>query len=109
MKLKLRSKPVLDEREMQDMNRIEHAGFWGMYALLCAVIIVQILMGAEAVQLAGEVITVALVSVALIIAYARGGIWDAGARPSRRGNAVYAAVSAVCVALIVLEIGRAHV
>ena len=95
-------KNVLDEREMQDMYRIEHTGLWGMYALLIAAIVVQLLMGAQAAQLAGEVIVVAVVSVALFVAYARKGIWDAHDRPSRRGNAVHAAVSAVGGAAVVL-------
>ncbi|MBP3657479.1 MAG: hypothetical protein J6K32_12405 [Clostridia bacterium] len=97
-------KNVLDEREMQELYGIEHRALWGMYLLLCAAIVAQLLMGAQAAQLAGEVIVVAAVSVGLIIAYARKGIWDDDARPSRRGNAVYAAVSAVGVAAVVLGV-----
>ena len=42
-----RKKSVLDEREMLEMYRIEHAGLWLMYALLSAAIIVQLLLDAE--------------------------------------------------------------
>lgn len=102
MKLYLKTKSVLDEREMQEMYRIEHRGLWAMYTLLCASVIVQILFGADLAQMLGEVCVIAVVSVGLIIAYARRGIWDAHARPSAKGNAVYAAMSAVGVAVIVL-------
>ncbi len=39
MKLYLKTKNVLDERETQEMYRIEHRGMWGMYALLCAAVV----------------------------------------------------------------------
>lgn len=102
MKLYLRTKSVLDERETLEMYRIEHRGLWGMYTLLCASVVVQLLFGADAAQLAGEVFVIAVTSVALIVAYARRGIWDAHARPSARGNAVYSALSSLGVAVIVL-------
>ncbi len=102
MKLYLRTKSVLDERETLEMYRIEHRGLWGMYTLLCASVVAQLLFGADAAQLAGEVFVIAVTSVALIVAYARRGIWDAHARPSARGNVVYSALSSLGVAVIVL-------
>lgn len=102
MKLYLKTKTVLDEREMQEMYRIEHRGLWGMYTLLCAVVVAQMLFGADVAQMAGELFVIAVTSVALIAAYARRGIWDANARPSVKGNAAYAAISSVGVAVVVL-------
>ncbi len=102
MKLYLKTRQVLDEREMQEVYRIEHRGLWAMYTLLCASVIVQMLFGAPLAQMAGEMFVIGVVSVALPVAYARRVIWDIDARPSTRGNAVYAALSAVGVAVIVL-------
>ena len=102
MKLYLKTKSVLDEREIQEMYRIEHRGLWLMYTLLCASVIVQLLFGAPFRQMAGEVLVIGVASVAMIAAYARRGIWDAHSRPSVRGNAVYAAISSVGVAVIVM-------
>ena len=102
MKRFFETKSVLDEREMQDLYRIEHWGLWLMYALLCASVVAQLLLGAEFAQIAGELFVVGVSSVALIFAYARRGIWDAHARPSLRGNAAYSAVCAVAVALVAL-------
>ena len=102
MKLYLRTKNVLDERETQELYRIEHHGLWAMYALLCVSVVVQLLFGADAAQLAGEVFVIAVTSVGLIIAYARRGIWDAHARPSARGNAAYSALTALGVTVVLL-------
>ena len=106
MKLYLKTRNVFDEREMQEMYRIEHRGLWAMYTLLCASVVVQLLFGADMVQMAGEMAVIFIVSVGMIIAYARRGIWDANGRPSTRGNALYAAISAVGVGVVVLGRGR---
>ena len=102
MKLYLKTRPVLDEREMQEMYRIEHRGLWAMYTLLCATVVAQLLFGADLAQMGGELFVIGVVSVGLIVAYARRGIWDAHARPSTRGNAVYSVISAIGVGVIVL-------
>lgn len=106
MKLFLKTKSVLDERETQEMYRIEHHGLWAMYVLLCASVIVQLFFGAGPVQIAGEVFVIGVVSVAMIIAYARRGIWDDHARPSAGGNALYAAGCALGVGIVVLGMKR---
>ena len=73
MKLYLKTKNVLDERETQEMYRIEHRGLWGMYALLCAAVVAQMFFGAGFAQIAGEAFVIAVVSVGMIAAYARHG------------------------------------
>ncbi len=101
-KWRLQRKNVLDEREMQEVYRIEHSGLWLMYALLCAAVVVQLLLGAGLAQMAGEMIVIAVVSVVMIVAYARRGIWDTDARPSVRGNALYALVAALGMGIVSL-------
>ena len=54
MKLYLKTKNVLDEREMQEVYRIEHRGLWGMYTLLCAAVVLQMLFGAGFAQTAAR-------------------------------------------------------
>lgn len=101
-RLRIERKNVLDEREMQEVYRIEHSGLWLMYALLCAAVVVQLLLGAGMAQMAGEMIVIGVTSVVMIAAYARRGIWDTDARPSVRGNAVYALLAALAVAVVTL-------
>jgi len=93
-------KTVLDEREMQELYQAEHFGLWLMYGLLCAAILVQMLMGAELAQMAGELAVILISSVAMVAANVRHGIWDENSRPSVRGNAVYSATSGVCVFVV---------
>ena len=101
-RLRIERKNVLDEREMQEVYRIEHSGLWLMYALLCAAVVVQLMLGAGMAQMAGEMIVIGVVSVVMIAAYARRGIWDTDARPSVRGNAIYALLAALGVAVVTL-------
>ena len=101
----LKRKPsVLDEREMLEMYRVEHFGLWLMYGLLCAAILLQLLLGADMMQMAGELAVILIVSVAMIIANVRRGIWDTDARPSTRGNAGYALACGVCVAAVLAAV-----
>lgn len=100
MKRCLQNKTVLDEREIQEMYRVEHFGLWLMYGLLCAAVLVQLLAGAPLVQMAGEFAVVIVTSVAMVIANVRHGIWDTDSRPSMRGNAGYSLGAGVCVAVI---------
>ena len=93
-------KTVLDEREMLEMYRVEHFGLWIMYGLLCAVILVQMLMGAALQQMAGELAVLIISSVAMVIANMHHGIWDDTSRPSVRGNLGYAFGAGVCVAVM---------
>ena len=95
-------KPVLDEREMLEMYRVDHFGMWLMYGLLCAVIVFQLLTGAEMKQMAGELAVVIISSAAMVIQNVRHGIWDTTSRPSMRGNAGYALGAGVCVAVMLL-------
>jgi len=95
-----KKKPVLDEREMLEMYRAEHFGLWLMYALLCVIILVQMLMGANLLQMAGELAVVIVSSAAMVIAHVRHGIWDENARPSMRGNAVCSLAAGMCVFVI---------
>lgn len=106
MKRILKEQSVLDEREMQEMYRIEHAGFWAMAVLLFGAIAAQLLFGAPPVQVAGEAVVLAAVCVAMLIAYARHGIWDANSRPDVRDNARYSVCFALVVGLIVSLTGR---
>jgi len=90
-------KPVLDEREMLELYRVEHFGLWMIYGLLSAAILVQLLMGAELMQMAGELAVVIISSIVMVVVHVRHGIWDMDARPSIKGNAVYALLAGLCV------------
>ena len=97
----LKRKPsVLDEREMLELYRVEHFGLWLMYALLCAAILIQLLLGAALSQMAGELAVVIIASAALVVLNVRHGIWDTNSRPSVRDNAAYSLGAGLCVAAV---------
>ena len=104
--MRKKGKTVLDEREMQEMYRIEHRGLWLMYGLLCAAVVIQMLLGAPLAQMAGELIVVMAVSIVMIVSNARHGIWDESARPSVRGNAQTALLAGAAVAAVVAVVKR---
>ena len=106
MKLNLRNKPVLDERGMQEMYRLEHAGLWLMYGLLCAAVVIQALAGAKLLQMAGELAVMIITSAVMVIANVRHGIWDENSRPSMRGNAVCSVGAGISTALLLCVISR---
>lgn len=101
-----KKKPVLDERELQEMYRIEHLGLWLMYVLLCAALLVQLMMGAGLVQLCGELAALLVVSVVMIAEHVRRGIWDADVRPSAKDNAGYSAMVGIVVAAVLAVVKR---
>jgi len=74
--------------------------------LLCAAIVIQMLLGAPLVQMAGELIVVMAVSIVMIVSNARHGIWDESARPSVRGNAQTALLAGAAVAAVVAAVNR---
>ncbi len=100
MKRFLKETSVFDERELLEMYRIEHAGLWAVLVLLCAAVVVQLLIGLPIGHVAGELAALIAVSVGMLIAYARKGLWDAHSRPSTGGNALYSAACAAGVALL---------
>ena len=101
MKLYLKTKNVLDERETQEMYRIEHRGMGACTALLCAAVVVQMLFGARALRRSrARRLSSPWSASGMIIAYARRGIWDADARLSTGGNAAYALLCALGVTAV---------
>ena len=95
-----KKKPVLDEREMLELYRVEHFGLWLMYMLLCAAVLVQLLAGAELTQMAGELAVIIIASAAMVVLNVRHGIWDTDSRPSMRDNAAYSLGAGLCVAAV---------
>ncbi len=91
---------VLDEREMQEMYRIDHLGLNLVIVLLVAAIVLQLLLGSGMQQVTGESVVLVITVFTLIVLYAKHGIWDADARPDWRDNAKYALLCGAGVGLL---------
>ena len=97
---------ILDERERQLLGRIEHIALNATQVLLSVLIVIQLLIGADFRQIAGECIVMVIVGIGMIAGYVYYGIWDTDAAPSRNGNIRYAGISGVCLGLLVAGITR---
>ena len=77
---------VLDEREQQVLGQIEHKALNAAEILLILAIVVQLLLGADFRQIAGECMVMIVLTIGMIAAYVHSGIWDTDAAPSSGGN-----------------------
>lgn len=92
----------LDERQEQALLNIEKNGCWIAYfALLLSLFVQMAIFGAtEFKAVAGEWIIFMLLSLYLVIACIRKGIWDRRLKPNRKTNLIVSAVSAVIAAAL---------
>lgn len=107
-------KNKIDERERQELYKIEHKIYWVMFALLIVEIFVQqVIMGAPYEQYAGELIALMVLCVLSCIMEMRGGHYDYFTKPGPKSYALYALITAViCTAWVVgfiVKSGRAEV
>lgn len=76
MKMKWFEKKV-DERQERDIMLVEHIGFWAMYFMLVAAIIVQVFFMEEgAKNTAGEFVVFFITSVIVLVGWMRKGVWS---------------------------------
>lgn len=85
---KKKRKNILDERQEQQLLRIEHNGFWiAFWGLAIAFMIQLFLYGIEGRKLAaGEFIVFVCISLYMLISCIRYGIWDRWLVPSIKVN-----------------------
>ena len=80
----------LDEMQKQTLLKIESRGFWGLWMLLLAALIIESLMAAEwFIFMLGSAYSV--------ISDLRAGIWDRRLKPNTKTNVVVSVVGGVAV------------
>lgn len=76
MKIKWFEKKV-DERQEMDLLRVEHYGFWFMYWMLFAVLVIQAFFVEEGGKLViGELIVFMSTSIFVMLGWMRKGVWS---------------------------------
>ena len=92
----------LDERQEQALLNIEKNACWIAYfALLLSLFVQMAIFGATNFKaIAGEWIIFMLLSLYLVIACLRKGIWDRRLKPNRKTNFIVSVVSAVIAAVL---------
>lgn len=92
----------LDERQEQALLNIEKNGCWIAYfALLLSLFVQMAIFGVTNFKaIAGEWIIFMLLSLYLVIACFRKGIWDRRLKPNRKTNFIVSVVSAVIASVL---------
>lgn len=90
----------LDEMQEQKLLKIEHNGCWLAFWGLLAAMLVQVILGAEAKQLAGEWLVFMALAVYLSAACMRAGIWDRKLNMGWKTNLLFSIGPALMVAVI---------
>lgn len=67
----------VDERQEMELLKVEHIGFWAMYWMLFAALLIQgVIMQKEKEVVAGEFITFMVTSLIVLIGWVRKGVWS---------------------------------
>lgn len=85
-------KKLVDERQELEILRIEHFGFWLMFWLLFASLIIQTEMGVPLKQYGIELGIFMVGCICTLIAYLRKGIWDYYTKPCVKTYLLYSSV-----------------
>lgn len=87
----------LDEMQKQTLLKIESRGFWGLWMLLLAALIIESLLGFAPREMAAEWFIFMLGSAYSVISDLRAGIWDRHFKPNTKTNAVVSVAGGAAV------------
>lgn len=94
----MRKKTNLDEMQEQKLLKIEHTGFWfGLWGLLISIYI-QLAMGHnDFAQIGGEFLILITMSLYILVACIRNGIWDRKLKPNLKTNLMVSLITGLIV------------
>ncbi|MDE6202152.1 MAG: hypothetical protein K2O16_17250 [Lachnospiraceae bacterium] len=95
-------KKQVDERQEKDILWVEHYGFWFMYWMLLAILLVQgICMDGGARLAAGEWIVFVTTSIFVLVGWIRKGVWSFQAKkvPGVKNFLIYSCISTVLIGM----------
>lgn len=87
----------LDEMQKQTLLKIESCGFWVLWVLLLAALIIESLLGFTPREMAAEFLIFMLGSAYSVISDLRAGIWDRHLKANTKTNAAVSVVGGVAV------------
>lgn len=90
----------LDEMQKQTLLKIESCGFWALWVLLLAALIIESLLGFTPREMAAEWFIFMLGSAYSVISDLRAGIWDRHLKANTKTNAVVGGVAVFVWGLI---------
>lgn len=87
----------LDEMQKQTLLKIESRGFWVLWVLLLAALIIESLLGFTPREMAAEWFIFMLGSAYSVISDLRAGIWDRRFKPNTKTNVVVSVAGGAAV------------
>ena len=87
----------LDEMQKQTLLKIESRGFWVLWVLLLAALIIESLLGFAPREMAAEFFIFMLGCAYSLISDLRAGIWDRRFKPNTKTNAAVSVVGGVAI------------
>ena len=95
-------KSNLDEMQEQALVKIEHNGCWLAFWGLLAAMALQMVMRVPGRQMLGEWIVFMALSLYIVIACLRKGIWDRHLKANRKTNLIVSLLAAVATGIFVI-------
>ena len=95
-----KSKNMLDEMQDNKMLKIEEFGFWLVFWVLLAVILLQALLGTTPKELAGEFAAVLAARVYIAFSSLKNGLWTRKYAPTLKANAIAGAIPSFILGII---------
>ena len=92
----------LDEMQEQALLKIEHNGCWLAFWGLLAAMALQMVMRVPGRQMLGEWIVFMALSLYIVIACLRKGIWDRHLKANRKTNLIVSLLAAVATGIFVI-------
>ena len=87
----------LDEMQKQTLLKIESCGFWGLWVLLLAALIIESLLGFTPREMAAEWFIFMLGSAYSVLSDLRAGIWDRHLKANTKTNAAVSVVGGAAI------------
>lgn len=87
----------LDEMQKQTLLKIESRGFWALWVLLLAALIIESLLGFTPREMAAEWFIFMLGCAYALISDLRAGIWDRHLKPNTKTNAAVSVVGGAAI------------
>lgn len=94
-------KKTVDERQEQELHKIEHFGFWIMYwCLLAAIVLQSFIMNVPFNQFAAEWVVFMIGSGVIIVGCVRKGLWDYHSKPSLKNYLLTSVIGTVGISIV---------
>jgi len=92
----------VDERQERDLMQVEHYGFWLMYWMLVAAMVIQGVIMDKGEQIIGEWIIFMVTSVFVLAGWVRKGVWSYQSRkvPGVKSYLVYSLIAGIVGAIM---------